>query len=446
MAIAEIIKYEGDNTTFVWKSPQEDFNTKTQLIVHESQEAIFFANGQALDLFGPGRHTLSTENIPFLKKFFNIPTGGETPFHCEVYFINKTEQMAIKWGTDSKVQYMDPVYKFPLTVGVSGEMTLRVCDSRKLLINVVGTEKVLTQSQITTNFKSFLMARIKPYIAQSMMDREINIFEVDAQMTEFSEDLHQRLIPDFDSYGLELVRFFVTNIVKPEGEKQYEYFKDLHFRQYADIRDAQIRQQTAAINQETEAIKTRIDFNVNAEKTRVEAGAMADKQRIEAEANAYQRKVEGYDYKTERAYDVAENVANNEGVGNFANAGMGLGMMGGMGFGVGAVVADVTKDALSPVLGGVSNAGTVQQGGGISAPPLVDLKGESPTSVPNETRSASSAVCPFCGAVLKRADAKFCTSCGRKLDTPAAAYCSECGAEMMPDEKFCPECGHQKED
>ena len=98
--IAEIIKYEGDNSTFIWKHPCEDFNTTTQLIVHESQEAIFFMNGQALDLFGPGRHTLETQNIPLLRKFAN--TLLKTPFHCEVYFINKTEQMAIRWCYDTE--------------------------------------------------------------------------------------------------------------------------------------------------------------------------------------------------------------------------------------------------------------------------------------------------------------------------------------------------------
>ena len=102
--IADIIKYEGDNATFIWKHPVEDFNTGTQLIVHESQEAVFFMNGQALDLFGAGRHTLATQNMPFISKFFNRPTGDTTPFHCEVYFVNKTEQMEIKWGTDSRVE------------------------------------------------------------------------------------------------------------------------------------------------------------------------------------------------------------------------------------------------------------------------------------------------------------------------------------------------------
>lgn len=70
--IADVIKYEGDNTTFIWKSPLEDFNSMTQLIVHESQEAIFFMNGQALDLFGPGRYTLETQNVPKLGKFLIV--------------------------------------------------------------------------------------------------------------------------------------------------------------------------------------------------------------------------------------------------------------------------------------------------------------------------------------------------------------------------------------
>ena len=177
--IAEIIKYEGDNSTFIWKHPCEDFNTTTQLIVHESQEALLFMNGQALDLFGPGRHTLETQNIPLLGKFINIPTGGETPFHCEVYFINKTEQMAIKWGTDSKVQYVEPTYKFPLSIGASGEMALSVVDSRKLLVKLVGTERVLDRNQLTTLFRAFLMTRVKTYIAQEMKASAINIFEID---------------------------------------------------------------------------------------------------------------------------------------------------------------------------------------------------------------------------------------------------------------------------
>lgn len=80
----EVIKYEGDNSTFIWKHPCEDFNSLTQLIVHESQEAIFFMNGQALDLFGARRYTLETQNITKIGKFLHRETGDTTPFHCEV--------------------------------------------------------------------------------------------------------------------------------------------------------------------------------------------------------------------------------------------------------------------------------------------------------------------------------------------------------------------------
>ena len=264
--IASIIKYEGDNSTFVWKHPCEDFNTSTQLIVHESQEAIFFLNGQALDLFGPGRHTLETQNIPLLRRLINIPTDGDTAFHCEVYFINKTEQMAIRWGTDSKVQYVEPTYKFPLSIGASGEMSLSVDDSRKLLVKLVGTERVLDRQRLTTYFRSILMTKVKTYIAQTMRANAINIFEIDESLEVFSSDIHTRLVPDFLDYGIRLNRFYVTTIVKPDGESQYEKFKELHFRQYADIAEARLRQQTDVIYAQTEAQKVVIDSQAQATK------------------------------------------------------------------------------------------------------------------------------------------------------------------------------------
>ena len=86
MAIQEVIKYEGDNDILIYKHPAEDFNTLSQLIVHESQEAVFFSDGQALDSFKAGRYTLETKNIPLISKLRNLVTGGVSPFHTEVYF------------------------------------------------------------------------------------------------------------------------------------------------------------------------------------------------------------------------------------------------------------------------------------------------------------------------------------------------------------------------
>ena len=322
--IAEVIKYEGDNSTFIWKHPSEDFNSLTQLIVHESQEAIFFMNGQALDLFGPGRYTLETQNIPKLGKYLNRTTGDQTPFHCEVYFINKAEQMAIKWGTDSKVQYIDPQYGFPLAIGASGEMSLRAEDSRKLLLKLVGTENFLGQQKLVSFFRAFLMTRVKTYIAQYMKNNAVSIFEIDEHLTAFSEALHRLLIPDFADYGVALERFLVTNVVKPEGDRQFERFKDLHFRQYADIAEAKLRQQTDIIYAQTEAQKTV----------------------IASQAMATKRAQEGYTYAQERGFDVAERVAQNEAVGQFTNMGVGLGTMAGVGGAVGGMVGGAVGSAV----------------------------------------------------------------------------------------------------
>lgn len=327
MAIAEVIKYEGDNSTFIWKHPCEDFNSLTQLIVHESQEAIFMMNGQALDLFGPGRYTLETQNIPLIGKALNRTTGDKTPFHCEVYFINKTEQMSIKWGTDSKVQYIDPTYGFPISIGASGEMSLRAEDSRKLLIKLVGTENFLGQQKLVGFFRAFLMTRVKTYIAQVMKTDAINIFEIDESLTSFSDNIKRLLVPDFADYGISLERFFVTTIVKPDGDRQYEKFKELHFRQYADIAEAKLRQQTAIINAETEAQKTVID----------------------SKAQATKRAQEGYTYAQERGFDVAEQVAQNEAVGQFTNMGVGLGTMAGIGGAVGGVVGGTVNNAFDSI-------------------------------------------------------------------------------------------------
>ena len=266
MAIIDIIQYEGDNKTFIWKHPCEDFNTTTQLIVHESQEAIFFANGQVLDVFGAGRHTLETQNIPLLKKIINIPTGGKSSFHCEVYFINKTEQMAIRWGTDSKIQYVEPTYKFPISIGASGEMSLSVEDSRKLLVTLVGTERVLERNQLVVFFRAVLMTKIKAYMAQTMRTSAINIFEIDEHLDSFSNEIKAKLVDDFLEYGVNINRFFVTTIVKPDGNLQYERFKELHFRQYADIAEAKLQQQTDIIHAQTEAQKVVIDSQAQATK------------------------------------------------------------------------------------------------------------------------------------------------------------------------------------
>lgn len=327
MALINVIKYEGDNSVFVWRHYKKDFNTMSQLIVHENQEAVLFKDGQALDLFPAGRYTLSTDNIPLLRTIIAIPTGGRSPFHCEVYYVNKSSHMAIKWGTDSQVQYMDPRYGFPLQIGLSGEMILGVCDSRKLLIKIVGTEKKLTTDTLVSRFRSILMSKIKPYIANIMQNASYSIFEADAHMDEFSNELFQRLVPDFEDFGIALQKFLVTSIAKPEGDSAYEKYKDIHVRQYSDVAEAQLHQKTEIINAETEA----------------------KKMVIESQGIAKKREQEGYTYQQERGFDVAEKIAENEATGEFTNMGVGIGMMAGVGGSVGGMVGGMMSNTVDSI-------------------------------------------------------------------------------------------------
>ena len=391
--IAQIIKYEGDNQTFIWKHPCEDFNSGTQLIVHESQEAVFFLNGQALDSFGPGRHTLETQNMPLVSELFNRVTGDMTPFHCEVYYINKTEQMAIKWGTNTKMEYIEPTFGFPLQIGASGEMSLRIEDGRKLLIKVVGTEKGILQSQLVNQFRAFLMIKVKPYIVALIKENKINIFQIDEYLEAMSEALLEMLRPDFMEYGVALERFFITAILKPEDDKNYRRFKELHFRQYADVAEAKLRQQVGVIDQQT----------------------AAQRMVIEAQGIAQKRSIEGYSYQDERGFDVAERIAGNQAVGQFTNMGVGMGMISGIGGTLGNAVGGMMSDTMNRT--------------------LPQKPAAAPAAAPEQK-------CAKCGAVL-RENAKFCLECGEKVSPPGDAgtvVCPGCGAQVPPG-KFCLQCG-----
>jgi len=382
MGIASVIQYEGDNTTFIWKHPETDFNSLSQLIVHETQEAVLFLNGEALDVFGPGRHTLETQNIPKLGRAINRTVDSATPFHCEVYFVNRTVQMAIKWGTDSLVQYIEPTYKFPLSIGASGEMSLKATDSLKLLLKLVGTEKDLSQQKISSYFRAFLMTRVKSYIARIMKNNQINIFEVDENLLIFSDALKQMLEPDFDDYGVSLEKFFVTNIANPDGDRQYEKFKELHFKQYSAITEAEINQQVSVINAQTDAQKAI----------------------IASQARATRRAQEGYTYQQERGFDVAEKIAENEAVGQFTNMGVGLGTMAGVGGAVGTMVGGVVNTAMNEV-----------------------------------SQTSDTQKCVKCSTILPLG-AKFCFACGERVENLEKKTCPKCGS-VTPAGKFCIECG-----
>ena len=439
--IAEIIKYEGDNSTFIWKHPCEDFNSLTQLIVHESQEAIFFMNGEALDLFGPGRHTLETQNIPKIGKFLNRTTDGETPFHCEVYFINKTVQMAVKWGTDSKVRYIEPTYGVPLEIGACGEMNIMVSDSRKMLIKLVGTMNGIAWEDRGEGFTKSLSASFRPLISMAVKTNltscikanNIDILEVDESLDVLSNVLRTSILPGFEEYGLTIPEFYVTTVLLPENDPNFKKIRELHtialqqrmVEAETTIKTAQAEARAKVVAAERGAIleqettETEITRR-EAERDLIRAQAQAQAAKMEGFAEAEIMRAKGYDGKDVLVADVQKAFA--EGLGNMTISGDG-GVAGDIiGLGVGMAAAGAVAPKLGEMFKGF---------------------GES-TSPENGKAPEATAKCAKCGANLP-ANAKFCLECGEKV-APAVpegmVVCPECGNTVNKG-KFCPECGHK---
>lgn len=372
--IAEIIKYEGDNNTFIWKHPCEDFNSLTQLIVHESQEAVFFMNGQALDLFGAGRYTLETQNIPKLGKLLNRATGDQTPFHCEVYFINKTVQMALKWGTDSKVRYIDPESGLPLELGASGEMNLCVSDSRKLLTKLVGTmngiawgdERDGFTKSLQNSFRPLISAAVKSNLASSIKSLNINILEIDEHLTEIGDILHKKVLPGFEEYGLTIPQFFLTNVVLPEDDPNFKRVRELYtislqkrmISAEAEVNTAkaQAAAQVAAAAREAVLERQQTQTEIarrEAERKVITAQAEAEAQKAAGFAQAEIMRQQGYNQKDVIQAEVQKAYA--AGIGNMGgNGGSGGSTMSDiLGLGIGLQAASAMSGQVGNIFGGM---------------------------------------------------------------------------------------------
>ena len=440
--IIDVIKYEGDNNSFIWKHPGEDFNVFSQLIVHESQEAILFLNGQALDAFGPGRHTLHTNNIPILRHVVGLATGGESPFHCEVYFINKTVQMAIKWGTDSKVRFLDPNYGIPLEIGACGELNLAVSDSRKLLVKLVGTTTGIAWGEegegftksLKDSFRPLISTSVKTHLAASIKSSGINILEIDENLETLSEGLRASVVPGFEEYGLTVPQLYITNVALPESDPNFKRIRDLHTVSLQEkMVQADTRVKTAQAASEAEIAAAQRKAELERQTTETEIAKMqAERDLIRAHAEAQAAKMagmaeadvmhaKGYTQRDVLQADVQKAYA--EGIGNMgANGGGGGGIVGEfVSLGVGMAAAGNISAQMGDMFKGFSQ----------------------PASEPAPTAEPE-AKCAKCGAALP-ANAKFCLECGEKVVPPVPdgmIVCPECGKTVAKG-KFCLECGYK---
>lgn len=225
--IIDVIKYDGPNDILVWKFPNEDFNTNTQLIVGPSQEAIFVKGGQVLERFISGTYTLSTKNYPFLRSLVGLVTGGVSPFSCTVYFVNKVVSMGIEWGTDTPISIVDPVYRVPIDIRSYGDFSLRVENGYKLMEKLVGQTNGVSHQEIQQFFSGIMATQVRGVISGTMLERQLSPIGIDAHLADMSVAAAEKIRPIFETYGMTVNHFTIAAITAPELDTIKQKARDL---------------------------------------------------------------------------------------------------------------------------------------------------------------------------------------------------------------------------
>src|SRR5689334_24450192 len=173
-----------------------------QLIVQENQSAVFFRDGKALDTFGPGRHTLTTMNLPLLTTILSIPFGGKSPFQASVMFVSRQTFQDLKWGTKEPITFRDSELRF-VRLRAFGKYSLRVADPQLFVASVVGTRGVVSTEAIGSFLRDVVVARLNDLLGENLK----TIFDLPAYYDELAAGLKSRVAEDFGKQGLELVDF-----------------------------------------------------------------------------------------------------------------------------------------------------------------------------------------------------------------------------------------------
>ena len=185
-----------------------------QLIVRESQAAVFFYNGKAYDAFGPGRHTLVTANIPILNKIMSIPWGLTSPLRAEVYLVNLKVFPNLSWGTKEPVAFKDSELGL-IRLRAFGIFNLRVVQPVLLINSLVGTQGIFTISDLEDYLSRLIVSRFNDYMGETLD----TILNLPGRYDKFADALQQRLADDFSRFGLSLTQL-VINAITPPPEVQ----------------------------------------------------------------------------------------------------------------------------------------------------------------------------------------------------------------------------------
>lgn len=248
-----LIKYEENDTNLVHKINVEDLNPETELIVYEGQEALFYSNGEISNIYKAGRYNLYKDDTSFFKRLFNKNNKSKL---CNIYFINKKITLDILWGTDSPIIVEDPRYGILVNIRANGQTGIKIIDSKKFIINVVGRLDDYSSISLKRNIKSHLMSTIKSTLSKAINQDGNSILDINNNLLDLSLKINNTINPLINDLGIELIHFMISSITAPDDDlkklkeikqKKLELMNDYEIEAYKTVKLAQAKSEARAL-------------------------------------------------------------------------------------------------------------------------------------------------------------------------------------------------------